>query len=100
MCSDAAPHRHRWHIARGLRAAAALRDRGFDGELTVIGDDTSPLRWSDQYDCRIQFIGGGPPHDEIVIVDGRSPPKTDGALRRGDRLVACLAFNQPRALIK
>jgi hypothetical protein len=57
--------------------------------------------WSDQYDSRIQFIGGGPPHDEIVIVDGSLADRRLTALyRRGDRLVACRALNQPRALIK
>src|SRR5688572_31012150 len=50
---------------------------------------------------RIQFIGGGPPHDEIVIVDGSLADRRLTALyKRGDRLVACLALNQPRALIK
>jgi hypothetical protein len=54
-----------------------------------------------KYDRRIQFIGGGPPHDEIVIVDGSLADRRLTALyRRGDRLVACLALNQPRALLK
>ena len=38
-----------------------------------------PHFWSDQYDRKIQFIGRARPHDEMVIVDGRSPT---GGLRR------------------
>ena len=39
--------------------------------------------------------------DEIVIVDGSLADRRLTALyRRGDRLVACLAVNQPRVLTK
>jgi hypothetical protein len=60
-----------------------------------------PYFWSDQYDRKIQFIGGRPPHDEVAIVDGSLADRRLTALyRRGDRLMACLALNQPRALLK
>ena len=60
-----------------------------------------PYFWSDQYDRKIQFIGRARPHDEMVIVDGSLADRRLTALyRRGDRVVACLAVNQPRALIR
>src|SRR5262245_6394615 len=60
-----------------------------------------PYFWSDQYDRKIQFIGRARPHDEMVIVDGSLADRRLTALyRRGDRVVACLAVNQPLALIK
>jgi hypothetical protein len=60
-----------------------------------------PYFWSDQYDRKIQFIGSARRHDEVVIVDGSLADRRLVALfRRGDRVVACLAVNQPRALIK
>jgi NADPH-dependent 2,4-dienoyl-CoA reductase/sulfur reductase-like enzyme len=60
-----------------------------------------PYFWSDQYDRKIQFVGRANPHDEVVIVDGSLAERRLTALfRRGDRVVACLAVNQPKALIK
>ena len=60
-----------------------------------------PYFWSDQYDRKIQFIGSARRHDEMVIVDGSLADRRLTALyRRGDRVVACLAVNQPLALIK
>ena len=60
-----------------------------------------PYFWSDQYDRKIQFIGRAWPHDEMAIVDGSLADRRLTALyRRGDRVVACLAVNQPLALIK
>jgi NADPH-dependent 2,4-dienoyl-CoA reductase/sulfur reductase-like enzyme len=60
-----------------------------------------PYFWSDQYDSKIQFMGRARPHDEMVIVDGSLADRRLTALfRRGDRVVACLAVNQPRALTK
>src|SRR4029453_12140961 len=60
-----------------------------------------PYFWSDQYDRKIQFVGRARPHDEMVIVDGSFADRRLTALyRRGDRVVACLAVNQPLALIK
>src|SRR4029453_4980667 len=60
-----------------------------------------PYFWTDQYAPKIQFIGRARPHDEMVIVDGSLADRRLTALyRRGDRVVACLAVNQPLALIK
>jgi NADPH-dependent 2,4-dienoyl-CoA reductase/sulfur reductase-like enzyme len=60
-----------------------------------------PYFWSDQYDRKIQFIGRARPHDEMMVVDGSLAERRLTALfRRGDRVVACLAVNQPKALIK
>ena len=60
-----------------------------------------PYFWSDQYDRKFQFIGRARPHDEVLVVDGSVAERRLTALfRRGDRLVACLAVNQPRALVK
>jgi len=60
-----------------------------------------PYFWSDQYDRKIQFVGRARPHDEMVVVDGSTAERRLTALyRRGDRVVACLTVNQPRALIK
>lgn len=60
-----------------------------------------PYFWSDQYDRKIQLIGRARPHDEVLVVDGALADRRLTALfRRGDRLVACLAVNQPKALTK
>lgn len=60
-----------------------------------------PYFWSDQYDRKIQFVGVARRHDEMVIVDGSLADRRLVALfRRGDRVVACLAVNHPRALIR
>ncbi len=59
-----------------------------------------PYFWSDQYDRKIQFIGRARPYDEVLVVDGSLAERRLTALfRRGDRLVACLAVNQPKALV-
>ena len=50
---------------------------------------------------QIQFDGRARPGDDVVVVDGSIEERRLTALyRRGDRLVACLAVNQPRAFIK
>lgn len=76
-------------------------------ENALAGPDASrsfssvPYFWSDQYDRKIQFIGRALPQDEMVIVDGSLADRRFTALfRRDDRVVACLAVNQPVALIK
>ncbi len=75
-------------------ALAATADTPGSGFFSV------PYFWSDQYDRKLQFVGNARPHDEVVIVDGSTADRRLTALyRRGDRLVACLAVNQPRALI-
>jgi len=79
------------HVAEQLLGAP---DRG-------TGFSSVPYFWSDQYDRKIQFIGRARPHDEMLVVDGSVAERRLTALyRRGDRLVACLTVNQPRALIK
>ena len=78
------------------RGARARRSRGRRRSFSAV-----PYFSSDQYDRKIQFIGRARPHDEIVIVDGSLADRRLTALyRRGDRVVACLAVNQPLALIK
>jgi NADPH-dependent 2,4-dienoyl-CoA reductase/sulfur reductase-like enzyme len=100
---------NRWHgdspriehwtnaVEQGVHAAEnALAGPGASTSFSSV-----PYFWSDQYDRKIQFIGRAGRHDEMVIVDGSLADRRLVALfRRGDRVVACLAVNQPRALIK
>jgi len=89
------------HWTNAVEQAVHAAENALAGPAASTSFSSVPYFWSDQYDRRIQFIGGGPPHDEIVIVDGSLADRRLTALyRRGDRLVACLALNQPRALIK
>ena len=89
------------HWTNAVEQAVHAAENALAGPEASTSFSSVPYFWSDQYDRRIQFIGGGPPHDEIVIVDGSLAERRLTALyRRGDRLVACLALNQPRALIK
>jgi NADPH-dependent 2,4-dienoyl-CoA reductase/sulfur reductase-like enzyme len=100
---------NRWHgdspriehwtnaVEQGVHAAEnALAGSGASRSFSSV-----PYFWSDQYDRKIQFIGSARRHDEMVIVDGSLADRRLVALfRRDDRVVACLAVNQPRALIK
>jgi 3-phenylpropionate/trans-cinnamate dioxygenase ferredoxin reductase component len=89
------------HWTNAVEQAVHAAENALAGPEASTSFSSVPYFWSDQYDRRIQFIGGGPPHDEVVIVDGSLADRRLTALyRRGDRLVACLALNQPRALIK
>jgi NADPH-dependent 2,4-dienoyl-CoA reductase/sulfur reductase-like enzyme len=89
------------HWTNAVEQAVHAAENALAGPEASTSFSSVPYFWSDQYDRRIQFIGGGPPHDEIVVVDGSLADRRLTALyRRGDRLVACLALNQPRALIK
>jgi NADPH-dependent 2,4-dienoyl-CoA reductase/sulfur reductase-like enzyme len=106
---DVARVANRWHgdspriehwtnaVEQGVHAAEnALAGPGASTSFSSV-----PYFWSDQYDRKIQFIGLARRHDEMVIVDGSLADRRLTALfRRGDRVVACLAVNQPRALIK
>src|SRR5688572_20142014 len=106
---DVARVHNRWHgealriehwtnaVEQGVHAAEnALAGPGASTSFSSV-----PYFWSDQYDRKIQFIGLARRHDEMVIVDGSAADRRLTALfRRGDRVVACLAVNQPRALIK
>jgi NADPH-dependent 2,4-dienoyl-CoA reductase/sulfur reductase-like enzyme len=89
------------HWTNAVEQAVHAAENALAGPAASTSFSSVPYFWSDQYDRRIQFIGAGPPHDEVVIVDGSLADRRLTALyRRGDRLVACLALNQPRALIK
>ena len=106
---DVARVANRWHgdspriehwtnaVEQGVHAAEnALAGPGASTSFSSL-----PYFWSDQYDRKIQFIGLARGHDEMVIVDGSLADRRLTALfRRGERLVACLAVNQPRAVIK
>jgi NADPH-dependent 2,4-dienoyl-CoA reductase/sulfur reductase-like enzyme len=106
---DVARVANRWHgdSPRIEHWTNAVEQAVHAAESALAGPEAStlfssvPYFWSDQYDRKIQFIGRARPHDEIVIVDGSVADRRLTALyRRADRVVACLAVNQPRALIK
>jgi NADPH-dependent 2,4-dienoyl-CoA reductase/sulfur reductase-like enzyme len=106
---DVARFANRWHgdstriehwtnaVEQAVHAAEnALAGAGASSSFLSV-----PYFWSDQYDSKIQFAGDARQHDEMVIVDGSLAERRLTALfRRGDRLMACLAVNQPRSLIK
>jgi NADPH-dependent 2,4-dienoyl-CoA reductase/sulfur reductase-like enzyme len=106
---DVARFANRWHgdstriehwtnaVEQAVHAAEnALAGAGASSSFSSV-----PYFWSDQYDRKIQFAGDARQHDEMVIVDGSLAERRLTALfRRGDRLMACLAVNQPRSLIK
>jgi NADPH-dependent 2,4-dienoyl-CoA reductase/sulfur reductase-like enzyme len=84
-------------VEQGVHAAESL----LAGPGAGTPFSSVPYFWSDQYDRKIQFIGRACPHDEVLIVDGTLADRRLTALfRRGDRVVGCLAVNQPKALIK
>jgi NADPH-dependent 2,4-dienoyl-CoA reductase/sulfur reductase-like enzyme len=84
-------------VEQGVHAA----ENALAGPAASTNFSSVPYFWSDQYDRKIQFVGRAQWHDEMVIVDGSLADRRLTALfRRGDRAVACLAVNQPRALIK
>lgn len=84
----------------------AVEQAAHVAEQLLAGGGTTPFSsvpyfWSDQYDRRVQFVGRAAPHDEMVVVEGSQAARQFTALyRRGDRLCACLAVNQPRSTIK
>ena len=89
------------HWTNAVEQAVHAAENALAGPEASTSFSSVPYFWSDQYDRKIQFIGAARPHDEMVIVDGSLADRRLTALyRRGDRLVACLAVNQPRALIK
>jgi len=89
------------HWTNAVEQAVHAAENALAGPAADTSFSSVPYFWSDQYDRKIQFIGRARPHDEIVIVDGSLADRRLTALyRRGDRVVACLAVNQPRALIK
>jgi NADPH-dependent 2,4-dienoyl-CoA reductase/sulfur reductase-like enzyme len=89
------------HWTNAVEQAVCVAENALAGREACTSFSSVPYFWSDQYDRKIQFIGRARPHDEMVIVDGSLEDRRLTALyRRGDRVVACLAVNQPRALIK
>jgi NADPH-dependent 2,4-dienoyl-CoA reductase/sulfur reductase-like enzyme len=89
------------HWTNAVEQAVHAAENALAGPEASTSFSSVPYFWSDQYDRKIQFIGAARPHDEMVIVEGSLADRRLTALyRRGDRLVACLAVNQPRALIK
>lgn len=106
---DVARVANRWHggAPRTEHWTNAVEQAVHAAENALAGPEASasfssvPYFWSDQYDRKIQFVGAARPHDETLIVDGSLAERRLTAIfRRGDRLVACLALNQPLALIK
>jgi NADPH-dependent 2,4-dienoyl-CoA reductase/sulfur reductase-like enzyme len=89
------------HWTNAVEQAVHAAENVLAGPEAGTSFSSVPYFWSDQYDRRIQFIGRARPHDEMVIVDGSLAERRLTALyRHGDRVVGCLAVNQPRALIK
>jgi NADPH-dependent 2,4-dienoyl-CoA reductase/sulfur reductase-like enzyme len=89
------------HWTNAVEQAVCVAENALAGPEACTSFSSVPYFWSDQYDRKIQFIGRARPHDEMVIVDGSLEDRRLTALyRRGDRVVACLAVNQPRTLIK
>ena len=89
------------HWTNAVEQAVHAAENALAGPEACTSFSSVPYFWSDQYDRKIQFIGRARPHDEMAIVDGSLADRQLTALyRRGDRVVACLAVNQPRALMK
>ena len=89
------------HWSNAVEQAVHAAENLLAGPEAGTSFSSVPYFWSDQYDRKIQFIGRARPHDEVLIVDGALADRRLTALfRRGDRVVACLAVNQPKALIK
>jgi 3-phenylpropionate/trans-cinnamate dioxygenase ferredoxin reductase component len=89
------------HWTNAVEQAVHAAENALGGPEASTSFSSVPYFWSDQYDRKIQFIGAARPDDEIVIIDGSLADRRLTALyRRGDRVVACLAVNQPRAVIK
>ena len=89
------------HWTNAVEQGVHVAEQVLGSRLADPGFSSVPYFWSDQYDRKIQFVGRARPHDEMIVVDGSVAERRLTALyRRGDRVVACLTVNQPRALIK
>ena len=89
------------HWSNAVEQAVHAAENALAGPGAGTSFSSVPYFWSDQYDRKIQFIGRARPHDEVLVVDGSLAERRLTALfRRGDRVVACLAVNQPKALLK
>ena len=89
------------HWTNAVEQAVHAAENALAGSGASASFSSVPYFWSDQYDRKIQFAGDARRHDEMVIVDGSlAERRLTTIFRRGERLVACLTVNQPRALIK
>jgi NADPH-dependent 2,4-dienoyl-CoA reductase/sulfur reductase-like enzyme len=87
-----------WTNAVEQAVHAAEHALGTGGEKPF---SSVPYFWSEQFDRKLQFLGRTRPGDEMTIVDGSLAERRLTALfRHDDRLAACLAVNQPRAVVK
>ena len=106
---DVARVENRWHgdapriehWTNAVEQAVYAAEHALAGPAAGTSFSSVPYFWSDQYDRKIQFIGRARPHDEVAIIDGALADRRLTALfRSGDRLVGCLAVNQPGAIVK
>ena len=89
------------HWTNAVEQGVHVVEQMLGGSGAATSFSSVPYFWSDQYDRKIQFVGRARLHDEMLVVDGSVVDRRLTALyRRGDRVVACLTVNQPRALIK
>ncbi len=89
------------HWTNAVEQAVHAAENALAGSGAAKRFSSVPYFWSDQFDRRIQFVGRARPDDEMVIVEGSIADRQLTALfHRGDRVVACFAVNQPRAVIK
>ena len=89
------------HWTNAVEQGVHVVEQMLGGSGAATSFSSVPYFWSDQYDRKIQFVGRARLHDEMLVVDGSVADRRLTALyRRGDRVVACLTVNQPRALIK
>jgi NADPH-dependent 2,4-dienoyl-CoA reductase/sulfur reductase-like enzyme len=94
---------------RGVRLetwTSAAEQGRIAGRNAVLTDDpttfeTVPYVWSDQYGCRIQFVGEATPIDEIVSLDDDASGHSYLALHgRQGLLSGAFGLNQPRLIPK
>ena len=106
---DVARVENRWHgnapriehWTNAVEQAVHAAEHALAGPAAGTSFSSVPYFWSDQYDRKIQFIGRARPHDEVAIVDGALADRRLTALfRSGDRLVGCLAVNQPGSIVR
>ncbi|QUH02177.1 FAD-dependent oxidoreductase [Saccharopolyspora erythraea] len=97
---------HRPHLGYATRtehwAAATAQPRAAVRNLlagtTVEHHDDTPYFWSDQYGSRIQFAGSVTPGAQARVVEGDVEDRSFLThYEHEGRLVAVLAFNQPKA---
>jgi NADPH-dependent 2,4-dienoyl-CoA reductase/sulfur reductase-like enzyme len=82
---------------QGVAAARRLLAGDTGGEVFA----PVPFVWSDQYDVKIQIVGGISGDDEVVVADGSFDERRFVALfGRGDRLVGALGFSRPRVVMQ